>query len=98
MIQSGEPAEFPTGFKEVGLAAFLATEGGGGPSLLLLGPPGAGTSMLTHRLTSMLPAMPMAEAREHAHPQRRRLHRRPHDPGHQPARFAPPTTRSPMWG
>jgi hypothetical protein len=61
MIQSGEPAEFPTGFKEVGSAACLATEGGGGPSPLLLGPPGAGKSMLARRLTTILPAMTLAD-------------------------------------
>src|SRR5215468_10721439 len=32
--------------------------------LLLLGPPGAGTSMLARRLTTMLPAMTLAEAME----------------------------------
>src|SRR5918996_6535272 len=64
MIQSGEPAEFPTGFKEVGSAAFLATEGGGGPSLPLISPPGAGQSMRARRLTTIRPAMTLAEAME----------------------------------
>src|SRR5262245_7023777 len=32
--------------------------------LLLLGPPGAGTSMLARRLTTILPAMTLAEAIE----------------------------------
>jgi magnesium chelatase family protein len=64
MIQSGEPAEFPTGFKEVGSAAFLAIEGGGRASLLLLGPPGAGKSMLARRLSTIMPTMTLAEAIE----------------------------------
>ncbi len=33
-------------------------------NLLLLGPPGAGTSMLARRLTTILPAMTLAEAIE----------------------------------
>src|SRR5918995_6717206 len=33
-------------------------------NLLLLGPPGAGTSMLARRLTTILPAMTLAEALE----------------------------------
>src|SRR5262249_18496276 len=35
-----------------------------GPNLLMLGPPGAGTSMLARRLTTILPAMTLAEAIE----------------------------------
>src|SRR5215831_13733658 len=34
------------------------------PNVLMLGPPGAGTSMLARRLTTMLPAMTLAEAIE----------------------------------
>jgi Magnesium chelatase, subunit ChlI len=34
----------------------------GGRSLLLIGPPGAGTSMLARRRTTILPAMTLAEA------------------------------------
>src|SRR5215813_8643820 len=34
------------------------------PNVLLLGPPGAGTSMLARRLTTILPAMTLAEALE----------------------------------
>jgi magnesium chelatase family protein len=33
-------------------------------NVLLLGPPGAGTSMLARRLTTILPAMTLAEAME----------------------------------
>jgi predicted ATPase with chaperone activity len=34
------------------------------PNVLLIGPPGAGTSMRARRLTASLPAMPRAEAVE----------------------------------
>src|SRR5262244_412565 len=34
------------------------------PNVLLLGPPGAGTSVLARRLTTILPAMTLAEALE----------------------------------
>ena len=64
MIQSGEPAEFPTGFKEVGSAAFWRQREVAGRVSLLLGPPGAGKSMLARRLTTILPAMTLAKAIE----------------------------------
>jgi magnesium chelatase family protein len=35
--------------------------------VLLLGPPGAGKSMLARRLTTILPAMTLAEAMETTH-------------------------------
>jgi magnesium chelatase family protein len=66
--------------------------------VLLLGPPGAGKSMLARRLTTILPAMTLAEAIETT-----RIHSVAGLTGDRtilvrPGRFAPPITPSPMWG
>ena len=53
--------------------------------MLLLGPPGAGTSMLARRLTTILPAMSLAEAIETM-----RIHRVAGLTGERPALMAIP--------
>ena len=70
----------------------------GGHNLLMIGPPGAGKTMLARRLPGILPPPTMAEAhRDHEGPGRRGLARR--RPRHASGRSARRTTRSrrPGW-